>query len=452
MKKFLSVLSVVGLALVLSAGCESNLTKINNNVKSNVNSFKEDFINYSVPVNSTYLNKYNIEVESGIEQSFTKTGEIGTTIENLEMPVDEIEENDELPLNNSDLSMSETENETILNENLSMKEISTLYSLSSDIGTSCEAFCQLKKNISEAIIETQNLINKVQNKEITLTAEEKMAIADQSRQLKVLGKQLSYITSELAVNLSDLANLFEDENGNLDSLNMKYLIILDNLVNGNEMLYNSLYSLNTINSLLGQNINGNIMYGYRRNNEPPIYKNYSINNGEISENTEATEQVNNETENSIIDSYNDTKLKSNIDTYGNSRSNIDSFFNTAWLDNDFMYGNGGYGMPYGGAGMGMRNGYFPYIENNKLENNNLNTTNGVDNNTNTQENDNIETEKPKKKFKLQKNIDTYRDENTPTVSAKLTIIKDSISNFFDKFKSEQDADDVRDKIKNNIKD
>jgi len=102
---------------------------------------------------------------------------------------------------------------------------------------------------------------------------------------------------------------------------MKYLIILDNLVNGNEMLYNSLYSLNTINSLLGQNINGNIMYGYRRNNEPPIYKNYSINNGEISENTEATEQVNNETENSIIDSYNDTKLKSNIDTYGNSRSN-----------------------------------------------------------------------------------------------------------------------------------
>ena len=51
------------------------------------------------------------------------------------------------------------------------------------------------------------------------------------------------------------------------------------------------------------------------------------------------------------------------------------------------------------------------------------------------------------KIKLQKNIDTYRDENTPTVSAKLTVIKDSINGFFNKFKSDENLNDVREKIK-----
>ena len=60
--------------------------------------------------------------------------------------------------------------------------------------------------------------------------------------------------------------------------------------------------------------------------------------------------------------------------------------------------------------------------------------------------------KAKKKFKLQKNIDTYRDANTPTVSAKLTIIKDSISNFFSKLKNDDNAEIVREKIESNLKD
>lgn len=459
MKKILSLITIAGLAVILSTGCESNLTKVENNINSNINSFKEDLSNCKIiETNATLLNKYNIQVESDFENDSVELDETINEIDETNNLIDLTEEDNEISDNKEiipqadDLIPDETEKENITNE-IENKEISTLYSLSCDINESCNEFCQLKNNISNAIIETQNLINKLQNKEISLTSEEKMAISDQTRQLKALGKQLSYITSELAVNLSDLSNLFEDENGNLDTLNMKYLIILDNLVNGNEMLYNSLYSLNMVNSLLGQNLNGNIMYGYKRNNEPPIFKNYSINNGEITENAVEVEQVENESENATIDSYADNKLKTNIDTYGNARSNIDSFFNTAWLDNDFMYGNsGGYGMPYGGAGMGMRNGYYPYVENNKVENDNLNTSNGVDNTSNTQQNENIENKKPKKKFKLEKNIDTYRDENTPTVSAKLTIIKDSISNFFDKFKNNEEAEIVREKIKSNIKD
>ena len=458
MKKILSLITIASLGVILSTGCESNLTKINKTTQSNINSFKEDFSHSVVPTSATILNKYNVELENNLENDFLKDYTIQSEGNNLN-EMQELTDNkdisyqltqDELEITDEELEEAETQDIEDCPE-CDDCEISTLYSLSNDISESCETFCELKTAISNAIIETENLIKKLQNNEIKLSAEEKMTISDQSRQLKVLGKQLSYSTSELAINLSDLASMFEDENGNLDTLNMKYLIVLDNLVNGNEMLYNSLYSLNTINLLLGNNINGNMRYFYQRNNEPPIYKNYSIDNGEISENDQNIEQVDAENDTTVIDSYSNNKLKSNIDTYGNTRSNIDTFFNTAWLDNDFMYGNGGYGMPYGGAGLGMRNSYYPYVENNQVNNNN--TTNGVNDSANTPQNDNVKTnKKTKNKFKLQKNIDTYRDANTPTVSAKLTIIKDSISNFFSNLKNNDNAEIVREKIENNLKD
>ena len=62
--------------------------------------------------------------------------------------------------------------------------------------------------------------------------------------------------------------------------------------------------------------------------------------------------------------------------------------------------------------------------------------------------DNVNTNKParkKKQFKLNKNIDTYRDENTPTPAQRFSNIKDSVSNFFSKFRKPE-----KDKIKNPI--
>ena len=41
----------------------------------------------------------------------------------------------------------------------------------------------------------------------------------------------------------------------------------------------------------------------------------------------------------------------------------------------------------------------------------------------------------KKRFKLQKNIDTFKDENEPDIKTKLGNIKNSITEFFGKFKS-----------------
>ncbi len=489
MKKLIPILTIAGVSILVASGCESTLTEVKEPYISNIESFQNDINNYSKVNNSsvkTFLNKYNVSItDPNIELlNDTELNEISNSDylnSNLNSTDNESvlensnnseifteTENDNLPMENEDEIIDETingleGNEDLEenNENNSKTQISTLYSLSQDINDSCDQFCQLKNEITNAIIETQNLIEKVKNNEITLTAEQKMFITEQSRQLKNLGRQLSTATTELSLNLSDISTIFTNKDGTIDNLSMKYLLVLDNLVNGNEMLENSLQSLNMINSLflangtLPPNNTGRIVYGFRHNNEPPVIRDYKIENGQIIENnTEENNENNNEaiqttdtdSENTVIDSYKNNRFKSNIDTYGNTNSNIDSFFNTAWLDNDFMYGNNnGYGYPMQpyGNGMGLRNGYYPYIENNKNAETVNNTTSSVNNDNTTQE----KQKKEKRKIKLQKNIDTYRDENTPTVSAKLTVIKDSINGFFNKFKSDENLNEVREKIK-----
>ena len=159
-------------------------------------------------------------------------------------------------LNETDNSNETIENSKVVTEsndntlevetNENLEQISTLFSLSSDIEDSCDDFCELKENITKAIAETQNLINKVQLKEIELTNEQRLFITEQAQQLKNLGRQLSNITTELSFNLSDLNTLMANNNQDMDNLSLKYLVVLDNLINGNEMLQSGLSSLNLI--------------------------------------------------------------------------------------------------------------------------------------------------------------------------------------------------------------
>ncbi len=365
-------------------------------------------------------------------------------------------------------------NEEITDQNQETEKISTLYSLSADIEDSCDEFCELKEDIVDAIIETQNLISKVQSKEIELTAEQRIFLSEQSNQLKSLARRLSNITTELSLNLTDLSSMVNGTD-NFDTLSLKYLIVLDNLVNGNELLENGLQSLNMINNLidtksdLAPNNRGRILYGFKRNNEEPIIKDYIINeDGNIEENNIDNSTANNEDkivadmpneDNQTIDqnkintnntnnksnenntndtkntdTYQNNRHNTNIDTYGNRYRNTDTFFNTALLDNEFMYGRGGY--PYGNNAMYNYNGINNNINNlnNNVDNQTNNTTTeSVDNNQitqNTEEKTTINT--VKKQRKLTKNIDTYKDENTPTLSAKLKKFKQSVSNFFSK--------------------
>lgn len=452
MKKILPIISLLGVSTLI-VGCSNNMNTKKESFINNINSFKQNVAEYASlnegKITTTALNKYKLSLESDFDNISALNNDVSHEIINQteETPSNNVQalpENSTLELDNKEEEIDEPyfdeNNETSL-ENDENSNISTLYSLSNDIEDSCDEFCELKTKITNAILETQNLIEKVQKNEIELSREQRMFITEQSHQLKSLGKQLSNITTELSINLSDLNQIMALNGHDIDNLSLKYLVVLDNLVNGNEMLQNGLSSLNLINQMFNMqqgntsNNTGRILYGFKQNNEPPVIKEYNLNeNGEIVENTE---QSPSETEETItesktnIDTYNNTALESNIDTYiSNTPKNIDSFFNTALLDNQFMYGNG-------------YNGYNMY--NNPYMNNYPNHMQNLPNNYNAQENQPIKQENKKgKKFKIKKNVDTYMDENELDIKTKLGNIKNSITGFFSKFKK-TDLDDKLEK-------
>ena len=443
MKKIVPIL-VLSAGLVLT-GCNA-IVKDNNqsNLTNNLEIFK-NYVNDYSNLNETNLSKeklakYKLAVSSPIDDNFVNND--ANTSENI----NDATINDDAE--NNLLLQNQTENKVDINENNENNEkFSTLYSLTNDIEESCDEFCELKQKINNAIVETQNLISKIQNDQLTLTREERLLLTEQSYQLKNLGKQLSNVTTELSFNLSDINDILKQNGKDIDALSMKYLVVLDNLVNGNEMLTNGLNSLNLMNQMINlkdanyiePNNYNHIVYGFRQNNQPPVIKDYILNeNGEWVEN-KANQENSTETETSSenttseeseekinIDSYKDNKLTPNINTYGNYNlpRNIDSFYNTAYLNNGMyggMYGNrfGGYGYNYPAN---QYNGY-----NTPYGYNNLNNTPNIENNQT-----NNSAEKKNKKFKLTKNIDTYRDANTPTVKEKFNNIKTSVTNFFSK--------------------
>lgn len=453
MKNFLPIVSMIGASSLLVGLSMSPAEEKKDTFLNNINSFNNEVARYAsvgnVTTTSTALNKYALSIQENLENI---NNEIIQPIDNMSEVENsdnegDSKETDEIKLNN-DINLEEF--------NQKENQISTLYSLSNDITSSCDDFCVLKENISSAIFETQNLINKVKQKEIELNSEQRMFITEQARQLKSLARTLSNITTELSFNLSDINTLMTSNNQDIDGLSLKYLIVLDNLVNGNELLQSGLSSLNLINQMFNMNTKntpsnnqGRVLYGFKYNDNEPIIKDYYIDqNGNMIENDDSNDNENknlednatpvNENNNKNIDTYKNTKLNSNLDTYNNSNlpNNIDTFFNTALLDNEFMYGNRGYGMN------GMNGPVNPYT-------NNYNT-NGINNNNNTQhieENNNKkESTTEKKRLKIKKNIDTFKDENEPDIKTKLGNIKNSITGFFSKFKKS----DLKDKVENPV--
>ena len=484
MKKIIPIISLLGAsALVVGA---SNLTqaKKSENFIHYFNSFQTDAENFSkvdTQMVSTALNKYMLSLDSQLNEDDNKYYPATTYQENTEI----LSETEILPEiepittpttqeENTDLnSIIDHSTNDVITDNIPTEEIedkednetdeeletrdniSTLYSLSSDITENCDTFCQLKTELHEAIIETQALIEKVNNSEITLTSEQKLLITEQAQQLKNLGRQLSNSTTELSLSVSDLNNIMQSNNQNIDDLSLKYLIVLDNLINGNEMLQSGLTTMRLMNQMFNinsenipSNNKGRILYGFQQNDNAPVIKDYYIDeNNELQENKpETTEQITNEDENTTnVDTYQNSKLQSNIDSYQHSpvNKNIDTFFNTALLDNEFMYGNGNggmYGYGYGGyAGNPYMNNYANYERGN--------TNDSVNKDIDTQNKDtNINKNSKRKKLKLTKNIDTYKDENTPNLKSKIENIKSNIGDFFSKFSKS----DINDKIDNPV--
>ena len=326
-KKILPIIALIGASAML-VGISNNQSTLENKESfiNHFNSFKEDVTTYtSIQTNNltkTALNKYALAI-----QNDDSTNLLNNNLKTIE----ETDNKNELPtekVDNSIDSLNQTETEIIaktennenledlINENISNEEIeqiSTLYSLSNDIEDSCGDFCELKEEISNAIIETQNLINKVQQKEIELTDEQRLLINEQAQQLKSLGRQLSNITTELTFNLSDISYMLSSSDNNIDNLSLKYLVVLDNLVNGNEMLQSGLNSLNLINQMFNMNTNNipsnnqvRILYGFMHNDNPPVVKDYYIDeNGKLIENNqeERNQEENNDTEHEMLKQF-----------------------------------------------------------------------------------------------------------------------------------------------------
>lgn len=453
MKKFIPILTLIGTSsLIVGIDAKASTNKID--YSTNIKDFKQAFASYNQtnPENVTKtVANYKLEV---IDDNSTENNNIATiddTITNIN-DTDLLQENSNVEnndnLNNSseidtttESNNTTTENSTdnSINENTSLNEeqaqISTLYSLANDIEDSCNEFCELKTKILNAIAESENLSEQLRNNELTLTREQRLFVNEQSNQLKNLAKQLSMATNELSFNLSDLNAIMKENNQDLNNLSLKYLIVLDSLINGNEMLQNGLGSLNLINNMmqinaknLPPNNNGRILYGFSENGNKPILKEYTVDeNGELTGKVIEENQQTDKQNKSNIDSYKNSILAPNIDSYANNRRNIDSFFNTAWLDNDFMFGaNNQFGRGY------TNNMYNP----NLYQYENYEKSNQANENSNLNNiNNSTKDVKQNKKFKLKSNIDTYRDSNTPDIKTKIKNFKASVDNFF-KLKTE----------------
>ena len=486
MKKFLPIVAAIGVSALL-VGCDSMLNNKTKDiqVESSLKEFSASFENFShlntdnitknirnyklslqIPENATLVSTdhilENLEHQPSTLEVYPDedilNGNISTednVTENLNQSnTDDIDEHisNEDDISNNNTEMDDTEVEEIINNNTQdVRDFSTLYSLTNDIENSCDEFCELKKNIEYAISETENVLQKIKNNEIQLTDEQKFVLKEQCLQLKNLAKQLNLRTSELSASLLEIDSLMFSNFG-IEDISLKYMILLNNMLKSNEMLNYSLNSLNMVNNMfrlqqrnIPSNNQGQILYGFQSNNNPAIYKSFykdeqgnwiestENNNNELLENKNEIE--NNNQKKTNIDTYYHSPFKSNIDTYHNNRRNIDTFFNTALLDNEFMYGNG----IYNGSNIYGFNPYMQqynnYAQSNKFANQNPNyrsidNTNPNSDNSAYSGNKSLNTpNEQNKKFKFKSNVDTYRNENTPTLKSKFSNVKEFFKGF-----------------------
>ncbi len=374
-------------------------------------------------------------------------------------------------------------------ESTQLSNEETLTYLDSALQQTNAEYEQLKQCLMNAIKDTMDNLDQYKNNETELTNEQKLYIKEHSNSIKFLAETLEDLNEELICVIDGCENC--DDNEQFETSVSLYLNAINSLEERINVLQSSLSSLQLINNI------GN-PYLYPRFIQKPNYVNFNDNivdnkdNGSnntdntdnnLTEDPSNTEQDNTKTDidqdssanisnqeniesdgsveveqstNTVDEDDKPTTfgLKSNIDTYAPTKRNIDTFFNTALYDDNYMYGNnympygygGGYGMPYG-------NGYMasPYangLNSNLVNRNVVENTSKQDNfcencGTASVENNASEDSKKAKKFRVKKakNIDTYAD---VTVKSNINTMGESkISNFF-----KEKFNNLRNKIKN----
>lgn len=372
--------------------------------------------------------------------------------------------------------------ETITYLNSTLEEVSTEYE-------------HLRQTLTKAIKETMDYLDKAKEND-TLTNEQKIYIKEHTNSIKFLAETLEDLSEDV---LCCIDGIECDDCEDTEQVAAKYLKVIDNLEDRINALQNSLNSLQIINGISNPYFNtpynyppNTIIYGLKYGKRPKLDdNNLGIGNKDnqtpdtaeddlgkedkedidteetapdkTNESTDTEKSASNEIDNTETEGaangededYQTFKLQSNIDTYAPTKRNIDTFFNTALLDQDeYGYGNMygyGYGMPYGGMmynGYGNPYGNMAYGEyNSNMINRKVledNQNNYMPSNTRA----NVEPEETPKtdtrkinKVKRASNIDTY---SGTTIKSNINSMGESkISRFIkDKF------NDIRNKVRN----
>lgn len=384
--------------------------------------------------------------------------------------------------------------------------------LSENLDETVTQYEQLKTSLSNAIKDTMDYLDKCNNNEVELDNEQKLQIKERYNTIKYLAETLEDLSEDVMCCIDGC-----EEDDDSDIAAGKYISAINSLEERIIMLQNA---INELYQPLGHSYRfPSYIYGFRYNypnmddisttdditdstdkdnseqstdNELNIDNpdgQDSIDNELNSENedTSNTQPVENSDNNSDSldnpeevlektgsddkdgeDTANSDKpttfgLKSNIDTYGPSnKRNIDTFFNTALLDDRYGYGhnNGyyGYGMPYGngypnGFGYnGNMNGYG--YNSNSINRNTLEQevnapveVKSEEDSSKQKNNSNSETKIKDSsipdtiKKERAKNIDTYTQ---TTIQSNINTMGESkISKFF-----KEKFNNLRDKVKN----
>lgn len=273
-----------------------------------------------------------------------------------------------------------------------------------------ETFGEISENLNEALDLLESIFDDLNDGEIN--SSENDAITLKCDELNAIIINLKNETHEIKCLVDP--NSCDDENGDTKI----FFEVIEKLEHRIDALQSAFLSLNNANNFAPyfsfyNNPYANVYgYNYRFYRAPNMENQTDENSDAKLPDTEENESV----ASSEKTKLGDVNLTSNIDSYGPQNRNIDSFFNTALIDDNM------YGFPYGGNfavpyqyGMGDINGY-GYNSNNGYRNPNIenqNNKNTQNNNTNVDTMDNAKDKltEPPKKIKFGKNIDTYLDKS-----------------------------------------
>ena len=476
-------MTLTGIASTLAL-CGSHLTK-------DIKDEDRNQLNFAITDNCPHCEKHSSKNNSNLKfvsrakkniniSTLEETHEdiaINENLENSEYSENqEIDENYNLINNNAEISIpseentnieeninqenNNAENNEITNENdiTEQKEVETDISTTNYDYTAVQNdYLEIKSKLNEAI-ELSNKYKECNNDCFDLTEEEKQTLENNYEELNRLIEDLEDCNNNILCCLTNGEYCEDDDDHELSLINL-------------ERRLNAMQSaINQLNFLTGRNPNISFysnpysnIYGYS-------YRFYPQENlDETNEESENTDSQNNNdattTSRKNIDTYVKLSKPSNLDTYGPKDRNIDTFFNTALLDENMFDYNGGYGMnnygyvanPYmyggkiNGYNFDSNNGYYnPNFNNNNQEkNSNENTTSN--NTLSIDSNDQI---KEPKKIKFGKNIDTYSGKtiegNINTMGGKK--VTDYIKEKFNKIfrKNKDNSNEINDYVDNFI--